>query len=86
MRYFEIKEPYYALIKAETKEESIKIYVENVGDDEGNLKDEVKELDYYTALGKFCRWHPGHTAISRIIDMFQSKYDAGLLIVDSSLL
>ncbi|QHQ79351.1 hypothetical protein [Bacillus subtilis] len=47
-KFFEVSDPYYALIKANTKEDAIKTYIEGVADDEGNLSKEMQEvsLDY----------------------------------------
>ncbi|UOO16199.1 hypothetical protein [Bacillus velezensis] len=48
MKFFEVSDPYYALIKANTKEDAMKTYIEGVADDEGNLNKEIQEvsLDY----------------------------------------
>lgn len=55
MKYFEILDPYYALLKAETQEEAIKKYVEIVADDEGNLNEEIREVSRDYALIEFSR-------------------------------
>ena len=36
MRYYETKYPYYALIPAKSKEEAIKIYTKEIGEDDDN--------------------------------------------------
>ncbi|MFE0619741.1 hypothetical protein, partial [Bacillus altitudinis] len=41
---------YYALIKAETEERAIAKYVELVADDDGELKDDIKEVSREHAL------------------------------------
>lgn len=56
MKYFEIHDPYYALIKAADQEEAIKIYTEYVADDEdGTLHEEIEEVDRDYALIQFAR-------------------------------
>ncbi|WOH90891.1 hypothetical protein RZN08_20460 [Bacillus paralicheniformis] len=54
MKYFEIDEPYYALIAAEDEEAAIEIYENNVAyGDEGTLKDNTKEVGRNYALGRY---------------------------------
>jgi hypothetical protein len=56
MKFFEVHEPYYALIKALDKEQAIKEYLEVVADDEdGTLESEIKEVERDYALVKFSR-------------------------------
>lgn len=46
MKYFEIHDPYYAMIKSQDQTQAIETYVEYVSDDEeGALNDEIKEID-----------------------------------------
>ncbi|MDR0123106.1 hypothetical protein RFW13_16905 [Bacillus pumilus] len=37
MKFFKVRDPYYALIKANTKENAIKLYLDEVAADEGDL-------------------------------------------------
>lgn len=37
MKFFKVRDPYYALIKANTKERAIKLYLDEVAADEGDL-------------------------------------------------
>lgn len=56
VRYFEIKEPYYALVKASSKEEAIAIYVKEtrIRDNEMLLRQvEAKEVSYDYALALY---------------------------------
>lgn len=52
MRYFEIEQPYYGLMKANNEEEAIKIYTETIADDDPDspLIDEIKEVERDYAL------------------------------------
>lgn len=54
MKYFEFKDPYYALIRAENQDEAIPIYTEEVvGEPEEGESYLPTEILYHTALGKF---------------------------------
>lgn len=57
MKYFEIQDPYYATIKAPTKEEAVSVYIENVADDSPDepLINEIKEISRDFALAKYAR-------------------------------
>lgn len=85
MKYFEIKEPYYALIKAKTEQECIKTYVENIADDDGSLKEEMRELDRDTALGIYVKHLDGNMFLSHALRNFKDEENA-LLLVDGSLI
>ncbi|MBT9285837.1 MULTISPECIES: hypothetical protein [Bacillus] len=44
MKFFEARNPYSALIKANTKEKAMKLYVEEVANDDGHLSEDIKEV------------------------------------------
>lgn len=44
MKFFEVSDPYYALIKANTKEKAMNLYTEEVADDDGELSEEMTEV------------------------------------------
>lgn len=52
MKFYVLKEPYYALIAARDKEECLKVYTEAVSDmeDKETLYAEMKAIDKYEAL------------------------------------
>ncbi|RJS57492.1 hypothetical protein CJ481_17350 [Bacillus subtilis] len=52
MKYFEVFDPYYALIKAYTKEKAMELYTDTVtDDDDGELSDEMTEVgQVYAAI------------------------------------
>ncbi|MCY8810582.1 hypothetical protein P8907_20890 [Bacillus atrophaeus] len=51
MKYFEVSDPYYALIKAYTKEKAMELYTDTVTDDDGELSDEMTEVgQVYAAI------------------------------------
>ncbi|MCM3216125.1 hypothetical protein M3612_16625 [Niallia taxi] len=89
MKYFEVNEPYYALIKAQSKKQAMEIYTKKVSEDnEGTLKEEMMEVNRDYALVKFDR-SPGEDGqlipIIEIIETF-NKDKAELLVIDGSLL
>jgi len=84
MKYFEIKYPYYALIKAKNKEEAIKNYTETIADDlEGNLIDEINELDKDAALGKYIARCDSDTSIKQALEEFDIE---DILLIDADLI
>lgn len=83
MKFFEIHSPYYALLKAETKEEAIATYAEFVAEDDGTLHDEIKEVDRDYALVSFSRGATEDKTIvpiPEILEDFQSEGSSVLLI------
>ncbi|WP_342498205.1 hypothetical protein [Bacillus sp. FSL M8-0350] len=46
MKFFKVTKPYYALIKAQSKENALKLYTDDVADDEGGrLAEDMYEID-----------------------------------------
>ncbi|MEH7758189.1 hypothetical protein [Bacillus pumilus] len=46
MKFFKVTKPYYALIKAESKKNALKLYTDEVADDEGGcLAQDMYEID-----------------------------------------
>lgn len=51
MKFYEVHDPYYALIKAKTKENAMTIYTDTVADDDGGLSEEITEVtEAYAAI------------------------------------
>ncbi|MES9726294.1 hypothetical protein ABWK34_18315 [Bacillus safensis] len=44
MKFYEVNEPYYALIKAKNDENAMTIYTDVVADDDGGLSEEITEV------------------------------------------
>lgn len=87
MKFFEIHYPYYALIKAENEEKAIEEYTKYIADDDGTLKDEIKEVDRDYALALFSivkDKFDEHEPITKIIDEFR-KAENDILLVDGTL-
>ncbi|CAJ1001003.1 hypothetical protein [Brevibacillus aydinogluensis] len=88
MKYFEIHSPYYALVKAETVEKAIEIYVEQVADDDGTLREEIKEVDRDYALIQFARSESedgDFMPVPETLDKFHRE-KSEVLLIDSGLL
>ncbi|KIN36730.1 MULTISPECIES: hypothetical protein [Bacillus] len=88
MKYFEVCDPYYALIKANTKEKAIKLYTEEVADDDGYLRDEIKEVGMLYAAVKHSRTVTEDQELSPISDVLEElqSNEERVLIMDGSLL
>ena len=89
MKYFEVNEPYYALIKAPSKKRALEIYTETISeDDDGTLSEEMMEVNRDYALVKFSRvkGENGEVApIFKVLETFKND-EAEMLFVDSSLI
>lgn len=86
MRFFEIHEPYYALLKAEDEEQAKKEYESAVAFiDEPN---EIKEVEKDYALVKFSQTkdEDGNLlSLDEILDEFRGK-ERSVLLIDGALL
>lgn len=84
MKFYEVHYPYYALLKAKTPGEAIKLYVSGVCEDDGSLGEEIKEVDRDYALALYARFSKAedgkHIPISQAIENFQSDEPMVLLI------
>ncbi|KIL33437.1 hypothetical protein [Bacillus subtilis] len=88
--YFEVSEPYYALIKADSGEEAEKLYNEFVADtdDYEDFQEELKEVTETYAALRFSRerYEDGTLMeISCVMEEFK-KNESDVLIYDGSLL
>ncbi|WP_421726818.1 hypothetical protein [Bacillus velezensis] len=91
MKFYEINDPYYALIKAKDKAEAEKIYIQEVADtdDYDNFQDEeIREVERDYALVKFSqsRGEDGELASYTYISGTFNNPDIEVLIWDGSLL
>ena len=89
MKYFTVNCPYYALIRAKSKEDAIKIYVEMVADDEdGSLERKMREVPREEALVMFSRVKDDETgkffSPDEAVKIFNED-EPGLLGVDGDL-
>lgn len=83
MKYFEIKDPYYALIKAENEDEAIDVYIETVSDFDDELKIEEVEEEYaWNALKEV---EQNYRSIEDLEADFNTN-ESSLLLIDGSLI
>ncbi len=88
MKFFEVCDPYYALIKANIKGNAMKLYTETVADDNGNLSDEIKEVGMLYAAVKHSRTLTEDQELSPISDVLEElqSNEETILITDGSLI
>jgi len=90
MNYFEFVEPYYALIKAKTGEESVEKYIEVVCGEESDfesLLEDCKLVSEYYAASEFRRsiWEDGRFSDSEdVIELFKNE-KSDVLLIDGGL-
>lgn len=84
MKFYEVHYPYYALLKANDKEEAMQLYTECVADDNGSLHEEIEEVerDYALAIyGRFSKTENGEfIPISEVIKDIKNDKSMVLLI------
>lgn len=90
MKYFEIQCPYYALLKADSREEAIQEYIAAVADNnkDNPLENEIKEVGYDYALVKFTKSVLENTEIKHPIPFILKDFrdeNISLLLTDGSL-
>lgn len=85
MKYFEINNPYFAMIGAENEQEALSIYVEVVSDANETLKDEIKELERDYALVQFARSRNEDNELLPYKELMEEFEGKGVLLMDSSL-
>ncbi|GGE47847.1 hypothetical protein GCM10011391_28250 [Pullulanibacillus camelliae] len=91
MKFYEISEPYYALIKARSGEEAVKKYIEVVAGDESEfeiLLEDCKLVPDYYASARFAqsRDEKGNLMdFDEVIEILESN-ETEILIMDGSLL
>ncbi|KND05475.1 MULTISPECIES: hypothetical protein [Bacillus subtilis group] len=87
MKYFEIQEPYYALIAVEDDKKVAEVYVKTAADDDGTLKESIKEVSREYALGcvveSVSKTDP-EMSVSEFVNDFDKRKN-GWLILDGSL-
>lgn len=88
MKFFEVHYPYYALLKANDKEEAMQLYTECVADDDGTLHEEIEEVERDYALVKFSRGRSEdkkEIPIIEVLSNFQSN-EPMVLLIDGALM
>lgn len=88
MKFFEVHDPYYALIKAETKNDARCKYVDTVADDEGMLIEKIEEVDRDYAVALYSRTKSEDGKVVPLVEILEDikSNEAKVLIVDGALL
>jgi hypothetical protein len=93
--FFEIQDPYYALVKAKDEDEAINIYVKEVAGTEAEkeeIKINTKVVSHEYAVGRFYNSyyieHPDVVIDETLEEYFEYllKDESGLMLLDGSLL
>ncbi|MGX4295529.1 hypothetical protein [Bacillus sp. JK62] len=88
MKLFEVSDPYYALIKANTKEKAMKLYTEGVADDEENLSKEMQEVSLEHAVKAYIHrtgFEQGFFFKDEITNNLKGR-EEGIVVMDGHLL
>ncbi|MCX2809575.1 hypothetical protein OQ477_06160 [Bacillus sp. ChL18] len=89
MKFFEVSDPYYALIKANTKEDAMKLYTEEVADDdEENLSKEMYEVSLDHAVKAYIHrtgFEQGFFFKDEITNNLKGR-EEGIVVMDGHLL
>ncbi|WP_080481701.1 hypothetical protein [Bacillus subtilis] len=88
MKFFEVCDPYYALIKGNTKENAMKIYIEGVADDEGNLSKEMQEVSLDHAVKAYIHrtgFEQGYFFKDEISNNLKDR-EEGVIVMDGHLM
>ena len=92
-KFYEINDPYYALIKAKDDTEAVQLYIDVVAG-EDNEREEIKkvlqEIELITALGTYVQsfYHPVITIEETFEEYaeFLLKEESNVLLIDGSVL
>ncbi|SFP17981.1 hypothetical protein [Salibacterium halotolerans] len=90
MKYFEINQPYYALLKAENKGQAIMKYITLVSDDSEDepLSEAMQEVPQDYAVAKFSRAAGEDKELPPLDEVLEELRDGedSVLLIDGSLL
>lgn len=88
-KFYEVHDPYYALIKAKNEENAMTIYTDTVADDEeGELTENIKEVTGLYAAAKYSRILGEDNKIIPLEEVLEDLTSEGemMLAVDGSLI
>lgn len=88
MKFYEVHDPYYALIMATNEEEALEFYANNIAEDDGDLLDGIEEVSRDYAVIRFSR---AKSEDGKEVDQMEllatlTSEDSQLLVVDGALL
>ncbi|WP_342467297.1 hypothetical protein NSS65_13380 [Bacillus sp. FSL K6-1006] len=88
MKFYEVNEPYYALIKAKNDENAMTIYTDVVADDDGGLSEEITEVTEAYAAIIYSRVNGEDNNVIPVKEVLEhlTSEEEMVLIIDGSLL
>ncbi|WP_342487411.1 hypothetical protein MKY83_13400 [Bacillus sp. FSL M8-0266] len=88
MKFYEVNEPYYALIKAKNDENAMTIYTDVVADDNGGLSEEITEVTEAYAAIIYSRVNGEDNNVIPVKEVLEhlTNEEEMVLIIDGSLL
>ncbi len=88
MKFYEVNEPYYALIKAKNDENAMTIYTDVVADDDGGLSEEITEVTEAYATIIYSRVNGEDNNVIPVKEVLEhlTNEEEMVLIIDGSLL
>ncbi|MCY9674650.1 hypothetical protein M5W63_19345 [Bacillus pumilus] len=88
MKFYEVNEPYYALIKAKNDENAMTIYTDVVADDDGGLSEEITEVTEAYATIIYSRVNGEDNNVIPVKEVLEhlTSEEEMVLIIDGSLL
>ncbi|MHC1990253.1 hypothetical protein ACYF6V_03225 [Bacillus safensis] len=88
MKFYEVNEPYYALIKAKDDENAMTIYTDVVADDDGGLMEEITEVTEAYATIIYSRVNGEDNNVIPVKEVLEhlTNEEEMVLIIDGSLL
>lgn len=88
MKFYEVNEPYYALIKAKNDEKAMTIYTDVVADDNGGLSEEITEVTEAYAAIIYSRVNGEDNNVIPVKEVLEhlTNEEEMVLIIDGSLL
>lgn len=88
MKFYEVNEPYYALIKAKNDENAMTIYTDVVADDDGGLSEEITEVTEAYATIIYSRVNGEDNNVIPVKEVLEhlTNEEEMVLVIDGSLL
>ncbi|WP_260852404.1 hypothetical protein [Bacillus pumilus] len=88
MKFYKVNDPYIALIKANTKENAMKIYKEEIADDDGSLSKNMTEVTETYAAIRYSRANGEDNNVIPVKEVLEhlTNEEEMVLIIDGSLL
>ncbi|KDE26705.1 hypothetical protein BA81_14197 [Bacillus safensis FO-36b] len=88
MKFYEVNEPYYALIKAKNDENAMTIYTDVVADDDGGLSEEITEVTEAYATIIYSRVNGEDNNVIPVKEVLEhlTNEEEMVLIIDGSLI